>query len=72
MVVLMKNVYDIQQLLKRYGSFIYTGDRLGDLELMEMELDELYQMKFVQISEYQNAKMVLKKEKRLIMDKRGE
>ncbi|MBR3118744.1 YqgQ family protein [Oceanobacillus profundus] len=68
----MKNVYDIQQLLKRYGSFIYTGDRLGDLELMEMELDELYQMKFVQISEYQNAKMVLKKEKRLIMDKRGE
>lgn len=61
MVVLMKNVYDIQQLLKRYGSFIYTGDRLGDLELMEMELDELYQMKFVQISEYQNAKMVLKK-----------
>lgn len=72
MVVLMKNVYDIQQLLKRYGSFIYTGDRLGDLELMEMELDELYQMKFVQILEYQNAKMVLKKEKRLIMDKRGE
>lgn len=72
MVVLMKNVYDIQQLLKRYGTFIYTGDRLGDLELMEMELDELYQMMFVQIADYQNAKLILKKEKRLIINKRGE
>ncbi|MBP2078193.1 YqgQ family protein [Oceanobacillus polygoni] len=68
----MKTVYDIQQLLKRYGTFIYTGDRLGDLELMEMELDELYQLKFVQMKDYQQAKMLLKKEKRLIMDKRGE
>ncbi|WP_339228123.1 YqgQ family protein [Oceanobacillus sp. FSL K6-2867] len=68
----MKNVYDIQQLLKRYGTFIYTGDRLGDLELMEMELDELYQMMFVQIADYQNAKLILKKEKRLIINKRGE
>ncbi len=72
MVVQMKTVYDIQQLLKRYGTFIYTGDRLGDLELMEMELDELYQLKFVQMKDYQQAKMLLKKEKRLIMDKRGE
>ncbi|NAP01271.1 DUF910 family protein [Halomonas sp. MG34] len=32
----MKTIYDVQQLLKRYGSFVYTGDRLGDLELMEI------------------------------------
>lgn len=59
----MKTIYDIQQLLKRYGTFIYTGDRIGDLNLMEMEVDELYQMKFIEIKEYQMAKLLLKREK---------
>ncbi len=36
----MKSVYDIQQLLKKFGTIIYVGDRLGDLELMEMEIKE--------------------------------
>jgi len=59
----MNSIYDLQQLLKRYGTFIYTGDRLGDMELIEMEIDELYRMKFIEIKDYQTAKLLLKKEK---------
>lgn len=59
----MKSIYDIQQLLKRYGTFIYTGDRLGDLDLMEMEIDELYEMKFIETYDYQMAKLLLRRER---------
>ncbi|WP_087971677.1 YqgQ family protein [Oceanobacillus rekensis] len=58
----MKTIYDIQQLLKRYGTFIYTGDRIGDFNLMEIEIDELYQMRFIEVKEYQMAKLLLKRE----------
>ncbi|HEY2421367.1 MAG TPA: YqgQ family protein, partial [Neobacillus sp.] len=34
----MKTVYEIQQYLKQYGTIIYIGDRVADLELMEAEL----------------------------------
>ena len=67
----MKTIYDIQQLLKRYGTFIYTGDRIGDLNLMEMEVDELYQMKFIEIKEYQMAKLLLKREKNRYPSQKG-
>ncbi|MFC4022793.1 YqgQ family protein [Oceanobacillus longus] len=67
----MNSIYDIQQLLKRYGTFIYTGDRLGDLNLMEMEIDELYQMKFIKIQEYQVAKLLLVREKNRIARQKG-
>lgn len=67
----MKTIYDIQQLLKRYGTFIYTGDRIGDLNLMEMEVDELYQMKFIEIKEYQMAKLLLKREKNRLPSQKG-
>ncbi|WP_156290728.1 YqgQ family protein [Oceanobacillus salinisoli] len=60
----MKTVYDVQQLLKRFHTFIYTGDRMGDLELMEMEIDELYkEYQFISKEEFIQAKLILKKEK---------
>ncbi|MGM8365130.1 YqgQ family protein [Virgibacillus sp. W0181] len=62
----MKTVYDVQQLLKRYGTFIYTGDRKGDLELMEMEITELYRNNVLNLSDYQFARIVLRKEKSLL------
>ncbi|MGX4669590.1 YqgQ family protein [Cerasibacillus sp. JNUCC 74] len=58
----MKSVYDIQQLLKRYGTFIYTGSRLGDLQMFEMELDELHGLGFIEKELYVKAKLILKKE----------
>ena len=30
----MKTLYDVQQLLKRFGIFVYVGKRLWDIELM--------------------------------------
>jgi uncharacterized protein YqgQ len=55
----MKTVYDIQQMLKRFGTIIYIGDRLAELEFMEMELKELYRSKFIDVREYQAAMIVL-------------
>ena len=39
--MMMKTIYDIQQYLKKFGAIIYTGDRIADLQLMEMEVQEL-------------------------------
>ena len=38
----MKNLYDVQQFLKRFGIIIYVGKRLYDIELMKIELQRLY------------------------------
>ena len=68
----MKTVYDVQQLLKKFGTFVYTGERFGDLELMEMEIDTLYEFDFIQTKEFQMAKLILRKGKRdLSKNKRG-
>lgn len=55
----MKTLYDVQQLLKRFGIFIYTGDRLGDLELMQMEIRELYDSGFIDLKTYQVARLII-------------
>jgi len=62
MVKYMKSFYDVQQLLKRYGTFIYTGDRLGDVQLMDLEIDELYKSKLITNEEFTKSKLVLRKE----------
>ncbi|AUJ26269.1 MULTISPECIES: YqgQ family protein [Virgibacillus] len=58
----MKTMYDIQQFLRKYGTFIYTGNRLGDLQMMELEINELYELGFIENKTYMEAKMILKKE----------
>lgn len=58
----MKSVYDIQQYLKRFGSYIYLGERLADLEMMEFEVRELYRSKLIETKEYQTAILILKHE----------
>jgi uncharacterized protein YqgQ len=58
----LKTIYDIQQLLKRFGTFIYVGDRLADLELMEQELMELYQSQFIDGKDFQMALLLLRRE----------
>lgn len=64
-MVNIHTVYDVQQLLKRFGIFIYTGNRLGDLELMEAEIHDLYQTKIISTADYQMARLILRKEKRI-------
>ncbi|MBO0959506.1 YqgQ family protein [Neobacillus sp. MM2021_6] len=58
----MKTIYEIQQFLKQFGTIIYVGDRVGDLELMESELKELYQAQLIETREFQTALLILRHE----------
>ncbi|GIO23135.1 hypothetical protein J11TS1_17160 [Oceanobacillus sp. J11TS1] len=48
----------------KFGTFIYTTDRLGDLELMMMEMNDLYEWKLISSQQFQQAVLLLKKEMR--------
>ncbi|MGX1263748.1 uncharacterized protein YqgQ [Rossellomorea marisflavi] len=65
----MKTIYDIQQLLKRFGTIIYVGDRLSDLELMEGELRELYVSNLIEQKDFQTALLLLRSEMEREKDK---
>lgn len=67
----MKTIYDIQQFLKQYGTIIYVGDRLADLELMEEELKELYQSQLIDMNEFQTALLLLRHEIQLEREKKN-
>jgi uncharacterized protein YqgQ len=58
----MKSMLDIRALLKKYGSFIYTGDKVADLEMMESEIRELYHSQLLEAKDYQMAMLLLKQE----------
>ncbi|HEX6594448.1 MAG TPA: YqgQ family protein [Bacillota bacterium] len=62
----METVYDVRQLLKKFGIFIYIGERLGDLELMELEITQLYQVNCISTVDYNKAIFILRKEARRI------
>ncbi|OQP24692.1 YqgQ family protein [Geobacillus zalihae] len=66
----MKTVYDVQQLLKRFGTIIYVGDRLADLELMEEEVKELYQSQLIDARQLQAALFILRQEAQMEREKR--
>ncbi|TYR82415.1 DUF910 family protein [Priestia megaterium] len=67
----MKTLYDVQQLLKSYGIIIYVGNRIADLELMEMEVRELYQSKLIEPNDYQMAILLLRQELQKQKEKKG-
>ena len=58
----MRTTYDVQQLLKQFGTFIYLGNRLWDIELMMVEIRELFDNGVIEKKVFLNAMMVLKKE----------
>jgi uncharacterized protein YqgQ len=64
----MKTVYEVQQLLKQFGTIIYTGDRSVDLELMEEELRELHQMEMIDSITYQKGRLLLRTERAKIKE----
>ncbi|KRM75054.1 YqgQ family protein [Secundilactobacillus collinoides] len=61
----MKTLYDVQQLLKQFGIYVYVGKRLWDIEVMALELDHLHDAQVVDQKTYLHAKMVLTREHRL-------
>lgn len=58
----LTSIYDIQQLLKRFGTIIYTGNRLADLELMVDELRELHDSRLIEEKDYEAALLLLRQE----------
>lgn len=68
----MRTIYDVQQLLKRYGVFVYIGNRVADLQLMEVELKELYQSQLVETQEFQMALLLLRQNIALEKEKEQE
>nr|WP_285874374.1 YqgQ family protein [Halalkalibacter oceani] len=55
-------MFDVMQLLKKYGTIIYTKDRGLDLELMEGEIRELYEWKMIDQTVFQQALLILRQE----------
>jgi uncharacterized protein YqgQ len=66
----LQTVYEIQQFLKKFGTVIYVGDRVADLELMETELKELYAAQLIEPADFQSGIMLLRHEIRLEREKR--
>ncbi|WP_057875892.1 YqgQ family protein [Liquorilactobacillus aquaticus] len=60
----MKELYDVQQLLKKFGVFVYVGKRLWDIELMALELDHLHKAGVIDNQTFIAAKLVLSREHR--------
>ncbi|MGR3741630.1 YqgQ family protein [Companilactobacillus sp. DQM5] len=60
----MRTLYDVQQLLKRYGTFVHVGKRLWDIELMSIELKKMYEQGLIVKEDYIEAQLILKKEHR--------
>ncbi|GGG17951.1 hypothetical protein GCM10007425_10460 [Lysinibacillus alkalisoli] len=58
----MKSMIDIYDLLKEYGTFIYTRDPIGDLVLMEDEIRQLYQAQVLDIKDYQMALLLIRQQ----------
>ncbi|AMO32962.1 YqgQ family protein [Lysinibacillus sp. FSL R7-0073] len=58
----MDKMLDIYELLKTYGTYIYTRDPIGDLMLMEDEIKELYKANVLDIKDYQMALLLIRQE----------
>ncbi len=61
-VIIMKTMYDVLQLLKRFGTYIYTGNKIADLELIQEEVRELYEQKLIDVNEFKNAIIIIRAE----------
>lgn len=62
MVKIMKTLYDVQQLLMRFGNYVYFGDREVELEFMADELKEMYTLGIIHRTEWSNAMTILQME----------
>lgn len=58
----MKTLYDVQQLLERYGILVHVGKRIWDIELMAIELDNVYHSGLLDKHDYLIAKLILQRE----------
>ncbi|GAA3024480.1 YqgQ family protein [Tetragenococcus solitarius] len=61
----MNSLYDVQQLLKRFGIIVYVGKRIYDIELMNIELKDLFEARLIDQNTYLKARNILIREHRI-------
>lgn len=61
----LRTLYDVQQLLERFNVLVHLGKRSYDIELMALEIDNLYRAHLISKDLFMQAKLVLHKEYRL-------
>ncbi|CAJ1199838.1 YqgQ family protein [Companilactobacillus nantensis] len=59
-----RTLYDVQQLLKRFGTFVHLGKRIWDIELMSSEIRRLYEGGLIDKQTFIRVQLVLKREHR--------
>lgn len=65
----MKVLFDVQNLLKKSGIYVYIGKRLYDIEVMKIELQRLYDNGLISRDDYLKAELILRREHRLELEK---
>ncbi|WP_194239440.1 YqgQ family protein [Bombilactobacillus mellis] len=58
----IRTLYDVQQVLKKFGIYVHVGQRIWDIELMAIELDRLYQQEVIDQATFVTCKLVLNRE----------
>lgn len=58
----MKNLLDVIKLLKRFGIYVYTGNRKDDIDMMASEIKDLYDNGLLMKEDYLKAVLVLRYE----------
>lgn len=59
----MNTLYDVMQLLKKYGVFVYTGQKQIDIDLMEDEIRELFHSTLISSEEFTKSLLILRRER---------
>lgn len=65
----MRELYDVQQLLKRFNIYVYLGKRKWDIELMLQEIQSLHNSGVITEQEFKKALLILKREHRIEEEK---
>lgn len=55
----MNNLYDVQQLLKKFGYIIYFKDEADQLEMMEQEIKSMYQSMLIDKETFLQARLII-------------
>lgn len=61
----METLYDVQQLLKQFGVYVYVGKRIYDIELMQIELKNFYDSRLIDRDVSLTARRILTREHRI-------
>ncbi|MBE3554661.1 MAG: DUF910 family protein [Thermicanus sp.] len=66
----IRNMVDVRKFLGRYGYFIYTGEPLGDLEMIKDEVKEMFQAHILDKEDYIRLMKVIAREEEALKKNR--